>query len=136
MNVVLHATAFHGNAKSGTLMPGKINMAKPLYSTDQTQYANLVALIDIASGAIVSKPLIDTGSLKQILFSMDAGQDISQHKAPYAAMVQVLSGQLRFGVGGESRQMGPHDWVLMKPDEPHDLSALEPTRFLLTLIKS
>ena len=110
-------------------------MAKPLYTTDQTRHANLVELIDIASGAIVSKPLIDTGPIKQILFSMDVEQEISQHKAPFPAMVQVLSGRLRFGIDGKDREMGAHDWVLMKPNEPHDLTALEPTRFMLTLIK-
>ena len=110
-------------------------MAKPLFGTDGTHFGNVVALIDVAGGAIVSKPLIDTGSVKQILFSMDADQEISEHKAPFAATVQVLSGRLRFGVEGQDREMAAHDWVLMKPGEPHDLTALEPTRFLLTLIK-
>jgi len=110
-------------------------MAKPLYSPDQTHHANLVELIDIASGAIVSKALLDTGPFKQILFAMDAEQDISQHKAPFVATVQVLSGRLRFGIDGTDRQMQANDWVLMKPNEPHDLTALEPTRFLLTLFK-
>jgi quercetin dioxygenase-like cupin family protein len=110
-------------------------MAKPLFATDETQHANLVTLADIVGDAIVSKPLVDTGPLKQILFSMDAGQEISEHKAPFPAMVHVLTGRLRFGIGGETREMSPHDWVMMKPGEMHDLTALEPTRFLLTLIK-
>jgi len=113
-----------------------ISMATPLYTADQTHHANLLALIDVTAGAIVSKPLIDTGSVKQILFSMDAGQEISRHTAPFPATVQVLSGKLRFGVGGTDRQMQAHDWVIMQPNEPHDLTAIEPTRFLLTLIKS
>lgn len=110
-------------------------MAKPLFTTDQTMHANIVELIDVVSDAIVSKPLIDTGPLKQILFSMDAGQEISQHKAVFPATVQVLTGRLRFGLGGEDREMGPHDWVLMQAGEMHDLTALEPTRFVLTLVK-
>ncbi len=110
-------------------------MAKALYNTGETAHGNLAALIDVAGGATVSKPLIDTGAIKQILFAMDSGQEISEHKAPFPAMVQVLTGRLRFGIGGESREMGPHDWVMMKPNEPHDLSAIEPARFLLTLIK-
>ena len=110
-------------------------MAKPLFTPDQTVHANLAELIDIVSDAIVSKPLIDTGPLKQILFSMDTGQEISQHKAAFPATVQVLTGQMRFGIGGTDREMGPHDWVLMQAGEMHDLTALEPTRFMLTLVK-
>ena len=110
-------------------------MAKPLFTPDRTDDANLLALADVVAGAIVSKPLIDTGALKQILFAMDAEQEISQHKAPFPATVHVLDGRLRFGVAGRDREMGPHDWVLMKPGEPHDLTAIEPTRFLLTLVK-
>ena len=110
-------------------------MAKPLFDVDETRHANIAELIDVVPGAIVSKTLIDTGPLKQVLFSMDAGQEISEHKAQFPAMVHVLSGQLRFGIGDDDRQMGTNDWVLLKPSEPHDLTATEPTRFLLTLIK-
>lgn len=110
-------------------------MAKPLFEADRTHRANLAELCPVVSGAIVSKPLIDTGALKEILFSMDAGQEISQHRAPYVATVHLLAGRLRFGVDGESREMAAGDWIVMPPDAPHDLAALEPARFLLTLVK-
>ena len=110
-------------------------MAKPVFDTETTHRANLAELCPVAEGSVVSKPLIDTGSLKEILFAMDAGQEISQHRAPYVATVLVLAGRLRFGVAGESREMTVGDWLVMPPDEPHDLTALEPTRFLLALVK-
>jgi len=110
-------------------------MAKPLFDTDTTHRANLAVLCPVADGSVVSKPLIDTGSYKEILFAMDAGQDISQHRAPYVATVQVLAGRLRFGVAGESKEMTAGDWLVMPADEPHDLTALEPTRFLLGMVK-
>jgi quercetin dioxygenase-like cupin family protein len=110
-------------------------MAKPLFDATTTHFANLSDSCPIVAGAIVSKPMIDTGTLKQILFAMDAGQDISEHRAPYVATVHVLSGRLRFAVGSQTREMGPSDWLVMPSNEPHDLTALEPTLFLLTLVK-
>lgn len=110
-------------------------MAKPLFDATAVHHGNLDELCPVVPAAIVSKPLIDTGVLKQILFSMDAGQDISEHRAPYVATVHVLRGRMRFSVGGEPRVMGPSDWLVMPPNAPHDLIAEEPTVFLLTLVK-
>ncbi len=110
-------------------------MAQALYTTENTVYANLLETAPVQSGATVSKPLVNTEALRQILFAMDAGQSLSEHRAPYVAVVQVLDGRLRFGVDGETREMGPNDWLVMPPDTPHDLDAIEPTRLLLTLTK-
>jgi len=49
--------------------------------------------------------------------------------------VHVLDGRLRFAVGADEREMGPHDWLVMPPDAPHRLRALDPSRFVLTLFK-
>lgn len=111
-------------------------MAKPIFDVASTHHANLDQLAPIVEGAIVSKPLIDAGPVKVVLFAVDREQEISEHRAPYVATVHVISGRMRFGVGGETRMLGPGDWLVMPPDEPHDLAAVEPTRFLLTLVKS
>ena len=80
-------------------------MAKPVFQTDKNEYAELPELIPVMPGATVSKPLIDTGPFKQVLFSMDAGQEISEHRAPYVATVQLLDGDLRFTVAGKTYEM-------------------------------
>lgn len=110
-------------------------MAKPLFDVTETVGAEIADLIPIVPGGIVSKALIDTGACKQILFSMDAGQEISEHKAPFPATVHVLEGELDFDVEGAARRMKAGSWLLMPPDAPHGLRALAPCRFLLTLIK-
>lgn len=111
-------------------------MATPLFPTDQTHQANLVELAEPVEGGILSKPLIDTGGLKQILFSMDTGQSISEHRVPFVATVHVLSGSLSFRVGGRPYQLEANDWLVMPAGEPHDLEAREPVRFLLSMVKS
>lgn len=111
-------------------------MAQPLNDATGAQFMALLAAVPVVSGATVSKPLLNRPEGKVVLFAMDAGQEISEHRAPYAATVQVLDGRLRFAVGPDERDLGPHDWVAMPPNAPHRLRALEPTRFLLTLFKT
>ncbi|MFP4145279.1 MAG: cupin domain-containing protein [Phycisphaeraceae bacterium] len=112
-------------------------MARPLFEPDTVGEGNLAELSRVVKGAIVSKPLIDTGPLKQILFSMDAGQEISEHKAPFPATVQILVGRVRLTVEEKSYELGPNDWLFMPPNAPHDLLTVdEPVQFLLTLVKA
>lgn len=110
-------------------------MAKPLFEVDRSHVGNLLALAEVPAGGILSKTLIDLPAHKQILFAMDAGQEISDHRAPFVATVQMLDGRLRFTVESQEHDLGPHDWVVMPANAPHRLSAVEPTRFLLTLVK-
>jgi quercetin dioxygenase-like cupin family protein len=84
----------------------------------------------------VSKTLVDQAGFKQVLFAMDAGQELSEHRAPYLALVQVLDGRLRMRVTGHDYVLEPASWLLMPPDAPHDVRAEQPTRFLLTLVKT
>jgi quercetin dioxygenase-like cupin family protein len=51
------------------------------------------------------------------------------------ASVHMLDGRLKFGVDGKDREMRANDWLIMPPNAPHRLSAIEPTRFVLTLFK-
>jgi len=110
-------------------------MAKALFQTGTVSHTNLLDLTPIVQGATVSKPLVNSDVLRQIVFAMDKGQSISEHRAPFVAVVQVLDGELRFGVDGETRTLIAHDWLVMPADKPHDLDAVEPTRFLLTMVK-
>jgi len=110
-------------------------MTKPLFDATTSQFVELLASCPIVAGATVSKPLVNLREGKVIIFAMDAGQEISEHQAPFVATVHVLDGRLRFGVDGQEREMAPHEWLVMPSSAPHRLTAVEPTRFLLTLFK-
>jgi len=110
-------------------------MAHALFDATKDEHAHLLDATPIASGAVVSKPLLNQPGCKVIAFAMDRGQSISEHRAAYVATVHVLDGRLRFAVSGRRRELASNDWLVLPPDAPHDLEALEPTRFLLTLIK-
>ncbi len=110
-------------------------MAQPLFTTETAHAANLIELISIVEAGTVSKTLLNEPIFKQVLFAMDEGQELSEHRAPYLAIVQVLDGRLHLRVTGETHTLGPGAWLLMPPDAPHDVRAETPTRFLLTLMK-
>ncbi|MHC4909934.1 MAG: cupin domain-containing protein [Planctomycetota bacterium] len=110
-------------------------MAAPLFDASKPTFAELLEACPVVPGAIVSKPLLDLPGGKVILFAMDEGQAMSEHQAPFVATVHVLEGRLRFGVAGQEQVMGAHAVLAMPESAPHDLTALEPTRFLLTLFK-
>lgn len=111
-------------------------MAKAMFDTTDVNAADLATIIEMPEGGTVSKPLVADDALRLILFGMDAGQVISEHRAPVLATVHVITGRLKLTVNGQSHTLGSHGWVLMPPDAPHDLEALEPCRFLLTMVKT
>lgn len=111
-------------------------MASPMCDAGEPRFLELRSACPIVTGSNVSTPLLNMPQGKVVLFAMDAGQEISEHRAPFVATVHVLEGRLRFALGADERVMGPDEWLVMPANAPHRLSAEEPTRFLLTLFKA
>lgn len=83
---------------------------------------------------IVSRTLLRAPGLRLVLFGFAAGQELSEHTAPFQALVQALSGQAEFRVNGETHRLGPGDLLSMPPHAPHSLRALTEFSMLLTLV--
>lgn len=95
-----------------------------------------VSEVVIQPGAVVSKVVHRGDGMNVTVFGFDSGEELTEHQASRAAVVQVLSGRLRFTVDGEELDLGPRSWLQMAPGTPHSLIASEPTVMLLTLIGS
>ncbi len=93
-------------------------------------------LVTVQEGAVVSRTLIDRPTGSATLFSFDAGQALSEHTAPYDALVQVLSGRVEIRLGGVPHPLGPGDALVMPAGVPHALKALEPFKMFLVMIRS
>ena len=91
--------------------------------------------VAIQAGAVVSK-VVHREGLNVTVFGFDAGEELTEHQAARAAVVQVLSGRLRFTVDGEELELPSGSWLHMTPGTPHSLVAVEPTIMLLTLVGS
>ncbi len=95
----------------------------------------LAELLAYVSGSVVSRTLIKRPVGTVTLFSFDKGQGLSEHTAPFDALVQVLDGQAELTIGGELVKAGAGETVLMPADVPHSLHAPEPFKMLLTMIR-
>jgi quercetin dioxygenase-like cupin family protein len=93
------------------------------------------AAVSIQPGAIVSKVIHRDDQLNVTVFGLDAGEELSEHQASSAAIVQVLAGRLRFTADGDELDAGPGFWLHMAAGTPHALVAVEPSVMLLTLVR-
>lgn len=93
-------------------------------------------LVTVQEGAVVSRTLIDRPTGSATLFSFDAGQALSEHTAPYDALVQVLSGRVEIRLGGVPHPLESGDALVMPAGVPHALKALEPFKMFLVMIRS
>ena len=96
---------------------------------------NLNNLLDYATGSVVSRTIARKKSGTITLFSFDAGQELSEHSAPYDAIVQVLDGQVRLVIGGREVIASVGDIVVMPANIPHAVYADQKFKMLLTMIK-
>ena len=95
----------------------------------------LTELVDVAEGAIVSRVLASSGGGNVTLFAFDEGQGLSEHTAPFDALVQVVDGRLDVKIGGAEVTVGTGEIVRMPANVPHGLHAPEPARMLLTMLR-
>lgn len=85
--------------------------------------------------AVVSKTLVDKAAGTITLFAFDAGQNLSEHTAPFDAVVQVLEGQALLLVGDDEVVASAGCLVIMPAGVPHAVFAKERFKMLLTMIK-
>jgi quercetin dioxygenase-like cupin family protein len=95
--------------------------------------ADLVAYQD---GSVVSRILVKQQTGNVTLFAFDAGQELSEHTAPYDALVQVLDGEAAITIAGQPHRLGAGDAILMPANQPHALRAPVRFKMLLTMIRS
>jgi quercetin dioxygenase-like cupin family protein len=97
---------------------------------------NLVDFVSYQKGPVVSKTLIERKTGTVTLFAFDKGQALSEHKAPYDALVCVLDGEAEITIGGEPVLVKAGEMLIMPADIPHALKAVAPFKMMLTMIRS
>jgi quercetin dioxygenase-like cupin family protein len=108
--------------------------------TDQTgapkgKAFNPEKFIEYSDGSVVSKTLIDKTIGTLTLFAFDAGQGLSEHSAPFDAVVHILDGEAEVTLDGVSHIVGAGEMLIMPADVPHALQARKPFKMLLTMIR-
>ena len=103
---------------------------------DARFHADLTALVgEVPSDAIVSRQVHADANVKVTLFGFAPGQELSEHTASKPAVIQVISGEGTFGLGGRVVAVGPGSWAHMDAHLPHTVTASTRLVLLLTMIK-
>ncbi len=95
----------------------------------------LTELVEIQPGAVVSRELVKQAGGTVTVFAFDGGQGLSEHTAPFDALVQVLAGEVEITISGQPYHLSAGQAILMPAHEPHALKALTPLKMLLVMIR-
>jgi len=96
----------------------------------------LVSLVEYAADSVVSKTIVDKPAGTITLFAFDRGQKLSEHTAPYDAVVQVIDGLAQLTIGGQGVRVAVGDIIIMPANVPHAVAAEEKFKMLLTMIRA
>ena len=92
-------------------------------------------LIDYQRGAVVSRTLIDTPKGTITCFAFDKGQGLSEHTAPFDAVVYLIDGEAEITISGRTQRVSTGEMIIMPAHDPHALMAVERFKMMLTMIK-
>jgi quercetin dioxygenase-like cupin family protein len=97
--------------------------------------ANLADLVTIQPGAVVSRTIVAEPAGTVTLFAFDAGQGLSEHSAPYDALVYSVEGEVEITISGVPQRVKAGEMLIMPANEPHGLKALSSFKMLLVMIR-
>jgi len=93
-------------------------------------------LVDYQDGAVVSREIINQKSGSVTLFAFDEGQGLSEHMAPFDALVYLLDGEAEITISGKPLHLKQGEMVIMPANQPHSLKAITRFKMVLTMIKA
>ncbi len=97
---------------------------------------NLINLVEYQDDSIVSKEIIKKNTGTVTLFAFDKGQGLSEHTAPFDALVYILDGKAKIVISGESSDLKAGQIIIIPANKPHALKAVERFKMMLVMIKA
>jgi len=91
--------------------------------------------VSFAKGGIISTQVVKTEKGNVSLFSFDKGEGLSEHTAPFSAIVQVIEGSAKILIGGASHTLTKGESIIMPANIPHAVEAPERFKMILTMIR-
>ncbi len=99
--------------------------------------AHLVqSLVDYQTGAVVSREIINQPTGTVTIFAFDKGQQLSEHTAPFDALVIIIDGQAEIMISGCRHRLGEGEMIIMPANQPHALGAVERFKMILVMVRS
>ncbi|MFQ6083566.1 MAG: cupin domain-containing protein [Candidatus Aminicenantia bacterium] len=113
------------------------------YNKEQTGVEKLTAraiklidLLDYQEGSVVSRTIINKKTGTVTLFAFDEGQGLSEHTAPFDALVYLFDGEAEIVISGKTLRVKEGEMVIMPANEPHALRAVKKFKMALVMIRS
>lgn len=100
------------------------------------QALRLADLVDYQDNAVVSRTIIDKKVGTITLFAFAEGQGLSEHTAPYDALVYIVDGEAEVIISGKALRMKEGEMVIMPANEPHALKAIKQFKMMLVMIRA
>ena len=100
------------------------------------QQASANDLLDYQEGSVVSRTIIDKKTGTVTLFAFDEGQGLSEHTAPFDALVHLIDGEAEITISGKPLRLKKGEMVIMPAGDPHALKAVKKFKMILIMIKS
>lgn len=95
----------------------------------------LAGLIDYQAGSVVSREIIQKPTGTITVFAFDAGQGLSEHTAPFDALVYILDGKAEVTIGGKTSEVSKGEIIILPVDVIHALKAIEKFKMALVMIR-
>ncbi len=110
------------------------NQEQPSVKTGEVM--RLADIVSYQEGAIVSREIVGKKAGTVTVFAFDTGQGLSEHTAPFDALVYVLDGEAQVSISGQLLQLKNGDMVIMPANAPHALKATTRFKMVLTMIRA
>ncbi len=107
--------------------PNKFNNRKAFAFSNEIEYAD---------GGIVSMRVLEKSTGNVSLFAFDLGQKLSEHTAPFDALIQLVEGEAEIVIGGEPNHLVAGQAIIMPANIPHAVNSITKFKMVLTMIKA
>ncbi|MGZ9166030.1 MAG: cupin domain-containing protein [Anaerolineales bacterium] len=101
----------------------------------KSEVLQMAELVSYQDGSVVSRQITKADAGNVTLFAFDKEQELSEHTAPFDALVHVLDGDAEIRISGKAFNLKTGDAIIMPADEPHALRAISRFKMLLTMIR-
>jgi quercetin dioxygenase-like cupin family protein len=95
-----------------------------------------IDLINYQAGSVVSRTIVNQKAGTVTLFAFDRDQELSEHTAPYDALVNLLEGEAEITISGQPYHLNTNDMIILPANQPHALKATQRFKMILTMIRS
>ncbi|MBI4733177.1 MAG: cupin domain-containing protein [Chloroflexi bacterium] len=102
----------------------------------KSEVLTMIALAEYQTGAVVSRQVTKAEAGNVTLFAFDEGQELSEHTAPFDALVHVLDGEAEIKISGKPFLLKAGEAIIMPANEPHAVRAVKKFKMLLTMIRA